>query len=262
MNATSAYAVNEQASREALVEQYAPMVKRIGMHLRGRLPDNIELDDLIQVGLIALLEAAKNYSPSKGASFQTYASIRVRGAMLDEVRSTDWAPRSVYRTQRQISTAISAVENRTGAAAKPEAIADELGVSIDEYFRMLSATTTARLFSLDQGETSRDIAAPTLSGDGMDPCKELESVEFREEIIAAIKSLPERDALVLSLYYDDELNFKEVGAVLGVSESRVCQLHGQALARVRSRIHESTDSGNPVTTEIVQSERKSREVTS
>ena len=244
MKATSAYAVNGQVPSEALVEQYAPMVKRIGVHLRGRLPDNIELDDLIQVGLMALLEAAKQYSPSKGASFQTYASIRVRGAMLDEVRSNDWAPRSVYRTQRQIAAAISAVENRTGAAAKPGAIADELGVTLEEYFRMLSTTSSARMFSFEQSENTPDVAASTISGDGVDPCRELESVEFRQEIIAAIKSLPELDALVLSLYYDDELNFKEIGAVLGVSESRVCQLHGQALARVRSRIEKSADSAN------------------
>ncbi len=242
MNATSAYAVNEQTSHEALVEQYAALVKRIGMHLRGRLPDNVELDDLIQVGLMALLEAARHYSPSKGASFQTYASIRVRGAMLDEVRSNDWAPRSVYRTQRQITAAISAVENRTGTSAKPEAIADELGVSLDEYFRMLSTTATAHMFSLDQNEIAPDIVAPASSRDGADPCRQLESDEFREEVVNAIKSLPERDALVLSLYYDDELNFKEIGAVLGVSESRVCQLHSQALARVRSRVSKSAES--------------------
>ena len=242
MKATTVYAANGSVPPEVLVEQHAPMVKWIGMHLLGRLPDTIELDDLVQVGLMALLEAAKHYSPSKGASFQTYASIRVRGAMLDEVRSNDWAPRSVYRTQRQITAAISAVENRTGAAAKPEAIAEELGVSIDEYFRMLSTTATARMFSFDQSGDGLDIAAPISPGDGSDPCKELESVEFREEIIRAIKSLPERDALGLSLYYDDELNFKEIGAVLGVSESRVCQLHGQALIRVRSHIHESADS--------------------
>jgi len=242
MKATSAYAVNEQASLDALVEQYAPMVKRIGIHLRGRLPDTIELDDLIQVGLIALLEAAKKYSAAKGASFQTYASIRVRGAMLDEVRSNDWAPRSVYRTQREITAAISAVENRTGAAAKPDAIADELGVSLDEYFRMVSTTATARMFSLEQGEIDLDATTTMAPKDAADPCRELESVEFREEIVRAIKSLPERDALVLSLYYDDELNFKEIGAVLGVSESRVCQIHGQALTRVRSRIRKSADS--------------------
>jgi len=255
MNATSAYAVNGQAPREVLVEKYAPMVKRIGMHLRGRLPDTVELDDLIQVGLMALLEAAKNYSPDKGASFQTYASIRVRGAMLDEVRSNDWAPRSVYRTQRRIAAAISAVENCTGAAAKAEAIADELGVSIDEYFRMLATTATARMFSFEQSETVAEVAAPASSGDGVDPCRELESVEFREEIVAAIKSLPERDALVLSLYYDDELNFKEVGAVLGVSESRVCQLHAQALARVRARMHQTEDSA------AVRSPRESHRAT-
>ena len=243
MNATTIYTENGGPSYDELVEQYAPMVKKIGMHLRGRLPDTIELDDLIQVGLIALLEAAKHYSPSKGASFQTYAGIRVRGAMLDEVRSNDWAPRSVYSTQRRIAAAINAVENRTGTAAKAEAIAEELGVSVDEYFRMLSTTVRSRMFSLEQGENNPDHSTPTSLADKGDPCRELESIEFRQKIVDAIKSLPERDATVLSLYYDDELNFKEIGAVLGVSESRVCQLHAQALVRVRSCINES-DSGD------------------
>lgn len=244
MNATTIYTENGGPSRDELVEQYAPMVKKIGIHLRGRLPDTIELDDLIQVGLIALLEAAKQYSPSKGASFQTYASIRVRGAMLDEVRSNDWAPRSVYSSQRRITAAINAVENRTGTAAKPEAIAEELGVSIDEYFRMLSTTVRSRMFSLEQSENNPDNSTPTSLADRGDPCRELESIEFRQRIVDAIKSLPERDATVLSLYYDDELNFKEIGAVLGVSESRVCQLHAQALVRVRSRIDMSDPEGD------------------
>ena len=236
MTAASAYALFGQASLASLVEQYAPLVKRIAVHLLGRLPEGIELDDLIQVGLIALLDAARHYSPSKGASFETYASIRIRGAMLDEVRSTDWAPRSVYRKQRQLSNAIRAVENRKGEHATARDIAEELGISLDEYHRMLATTTSARMFSLEQ--TNPDTEGSTglqteLSGD---PVRELESVEFRQQMIDAIKTLPEREALVMSLYYDEELNLKEIGLVLGVSESRVCQIHGQTLARLRSKL--------------------------
>lgn len=217
------------------------MVKRIGTHLRGRLPDNVDLDDLIQVGLMALLEAAKQYSAAKGASFSTYAGIRVRGAMLDEVRSNDWAPRSVYRTQREISAAMSAVENRTGSPAKPEDIATEMNLSLDEYFHKLATTASARMFSLEQAEANADSGVYRALKETDDPERELQSDEFRRDIVAAIHELPEREALLLSLYYDEELNFKEIGAVLGVSESRVCQIHSQALARVRANVEKRSD---------------------
>jgi len=243
MKATTAYAVNGKITPATLVERHAPLVKRIGVHLRGRLPDTVELDDLVQVGLMALLEAAKTYDSTKGASFETYASIRVRGAMLDEVRSNNWAPRSVYRTQRRITAAINAVENRTGAAAKADDIAAELGVDVDEYFRMLATTATARMFSIDNADSGMETDTFAALADSDNPVTELESVEFREQIIAAIRNLPEREALLLSLYYDDELNFKEIGAVLGVSESRVCQIHAQALAKVRAKVCGDADYG-------------------
>lgn len=221
---------------DALVQEYAPLVKRIAHHLRARLPDGIEMDDLVQVGLIALLDAARQYSPAKGASFETYAGIRIRGAMLDEVRATDWTPRSVYRRQRELTAAIQAVENRTGQAAEPRAIAAELGVSLEEYFAMASAATACRVFSLDAEGDDQEAAVNHLPDPEAGPPALLESDELREEVAAAIRSLPEREALVMSLYYDEELNLKEIGAVLGVTESRVCQLHGQALARLRARV--------------------------
>jgi RNA polymerase sigma factor for flagellar operon FliA len=238
MSSSAAYALAGQLAPEALVERYAPLVKKIANHLLARLPEGVELEDLIQTGLIALLDAARQFSPTRGASFETYASIRVRGAMLDEFRNTDWAPRSVYRKQRQLTAAIRAVENRTGSHAGPRDIAAELGVSLDDYHAMVSATTSQRMFSLD--EAGPDVAA----GEGedaetvTDPTAELESDEFQAAVADAIRSLPEREALVMSLYYDEELNLKEIGEVLGVSESRVCQIHGQALARLRARLQE------------------------
>lgn len=236
MSAACEYALTGGDSPEILVEKHAPLVKRIAAHLLGRLPDGIEIDDLIQVGLIALLDAARAYSPDKGASFETYASIRVRGAMLDEVRANDWAPRSVYRKQRQLNSAIQAVEGRTGQHAQAQQIADELGVSLDEYFAMLSTTSAARMFSLDQAEEGSEFTTERQVDRKSNPALELEGEEFRQEMAAAVKKLPEREALVMALYYDEELNLKEIGAVLGVSESRVCQIHGQALARLRSRL--------------------------
>lgn len=237
-DAASAYALGQQLSPDTLVENHAPLVKRIAVHMRGRLPAGTELDDLIQVGLIALLDAARQYSPTKGASFETFASIRVRGAMLDEVRSNNWAPRSVYRNQRKLSAAIVAVESRTGSHATATEIAAELGVSLDEYFQMLATTSASRMFSLDQSGIDPDATANHRYVADDDPARQLESDEFKKEIIAAIQSLPEREALVLSLYYDEELNLKEIGEVLGVSESRVCQIHSQSLARLRARVHD------------------------
>jgi RNA polymerase sigma factor for flagellar operon FliA len=236
MSTASAYVLAGQLQPGELVERYAPLVKKIASHLLGRLPDGVELEDLIQTGLIALLDAARQYSPLKGASFETYASIRVRGAMLDEFRNTDWAPRSVYRKQRQLTAAIRSVENRTGAHASPREIAAELGVELDEYFQMVAATTAQRMFSLEEADP--DVASGD-SGHGepsVDPAMEIESEAFQQAMTQAIAELPEREGLVMSLYYDEELNLKEIGEVLGVSESRVCQIHGQALTRLRARL--------------------------
>lgn len=244
MSAASAYAVAAQLPPEELVERYAPLVKKIANHLLGRLPDGVELEDLVQTGLIALLDAARQYSAAKGASFETYAGIRVRGAMLDEFRNTDWAPRSVYRKQRQLTAAVRAVENRTGAHAAPREIAAELGVGLDEYFSMVAATATQRMFSLEEANPE---AGGDEAGDGQepvrDPAAEVETQEFQQAMSTAISGLPEREALVMALYYDEELNLKEIGEVLGVSESRVCQIHGQALTRLRARLQDFATTG-------------------
>ncbi|MDP2325977.1 MAG: RNA polymerase sigma factor FliA [Gammaproteobacteria bacterium] len=238
MTPANRYATAAGHSPDALVQEYAPLVKRIANHLRGRLPEGVDQDDLIQVGLIALLEAARQYSPAKGASFETYAGIRVRGAMLDEVRSSDWTPRSVYRRQRELTAAIQAVENRTGKPADAREIATEMGLSLEEYFQLVTSAAAHRLFSLDQDGEDGDMPAYQIQDPDTEPSTELEAEEFRQAITDAIRALPEREALVMSLYYEEELNLKEIGEVIGVTESRVCQIHGQALARVRARVHD------------------------
>jgi RNA polymerase sigma factor for flagellar operon FliA len=202
----------------------------------SRLPAHIEVDDLIQAGMIGLLNAAQNFTPTKGANFETYAGIRIRGAMLDEARRSNWTPRSTFRNAKQVSQAIRQIENRTGRDAKAQEIATALGVSLDEYHRMVESAASSRILSYEQlaGDPERASMLPDAPEDG--PETMLEEDQFREAVAQAIASLPERERLVLSLYYDQELNLREIGQVLEVSESRVCQIHGQAVIRIRARL--------------------------
>lgn len=221
---------------DELVIRHGELVKRIAYHVVSRLPAHIEVDDLIQAGMIGLLNAAQNFTPTKGANFETYAGIRIRGAMLDEARRSNWTPRSTFRNAKQVSLAIRSIENRTGRDAKGQEIAEALGVSIEEYHRMVESAASSRILSYEQlaGDPERASMLPDAPEDG--PETMLEEDQFREALAEAISSLPERERLVLSLYYDRELNLREIGAILEVSESRVCQIHGQAVLRVRSRL--------------------------
>lgn len=218
-----------------LVAQHAPLVKKIALHLMARLPASVQLEDLMQAGMIGLLEAAQRYSSDKGATFETYAGIRVRGAMVDEIRKGDWVPRSVHRNNRRIAVAIKAVEDRLGREAQDQEVADELGMGLAEYHGVLSDANSGRLFSLDELNESGELPlSQTETRDN--PLDGLSSDAFRRSLAEAIECLPEREKLVLSLYYQDELNLKEIGAVLGVSESRISQIHSQAALRLRGRL--------------------------
>lgn len=223
-----------------LVDEHVPLVKRIAYHLLGRLPANVQVEDLIQAGVVGLLEAARNYDASQGASFETFAGIRIRGAMLDEVRRADWTPRSVHRKARSISEAVRRVEHRTGRDARAQEVADELGVSLDEYQRMVSDAAACRVLSFEDMVESESDGEARIPGDEPGPYEALQSENFRHALAQEVSSLPERERLVMSLYYDDELNLREIGEVLGVSESRVCQIHGQALTRLRARMTDWT----------------------
>ena len=218
---------------DELVREYLPLVKKIALYWTARLPAAVELDDLMQVGLIGLIQASESYDSSKGASFATYATIRVKGAMLDEVRRNDWVPRSLQQKMKQVSESIRRVEARMGRAADDRDIANELGVTLQEYQKLAGQLTCCRMTSLEGRDDEE-------AGDGPDPSAHLENLGFRQALVDAIKVLPEKEQLMMSLYYSDELNLKEIGAILGVSESRVSQIHGQALARLRSHLTDWT----------------------
>lgn len=223
---------NEHDEEEQLVVQYATLVKRIARHVLSRLPASVQLDDLIQAGLIGLMEAARLYDPSQGASFETYASIRVRGAMLDELRRNDWSPRSLSKRVKQLSEAARAIENQTGRPAAPQEIADSLDLTLDEYHQWVLDASNQNFFSLDgleEFDGGPHTAADSTYGD-------VENDRRRAFLVEAIGSLSEREQIVLSLYYDKEMTLKEIGQVLGVSESRVCQIHGEAAMRLKARM--------------------------
>lgn len=235
----SVYQDVQTDSMNELVTQHAPLVKRIAHHLLMRMPSSVQLDDLIQSGMIGLLEAARKYDVSKGASFETYAGIRIRGSMLDEIRRGDWAPRSVHRKSREVAAAVKSVEMRTGSDAKDHEVAEELGIDLEAYYTILQDASGSRLFSFDDlTEGGDDSALEAASGELAGPADEMQEEDFRSHLAEAIEGLPEREKLVLALYYDEELNLKEIGEVLGVSESRISQIHSQAALRLRSRLQE------------------------
>lgn len=223
---------------EINVEEYAPLVKRIAFHMMARMPASVQVDDLIQAGMIGLLEAAQKFDGSRGASFETYAGIRIRGAIVDEMRRGDWTPRSVHRNARRVAEAVAIVEARTGRDARDVDVAAELGMELEEYYEILQDSASIRLFSLEESCEDDDskLDQPAASAALQGPSEQVHNEAMQRALAEAITRLPERERLVLSLYYDQELNLKEIGQVLSVSESRVSQIHSQATMRLRSRL--------------------------
>lgn len=237
MSSVRAYKASSAAhNTDALVVGNAELVKRIAYHLAGRLPASVEVADLIQAGMLGLLEAAAHYTADRGASFETYAGIRIRGAMLDALRKLDWAPRSVHRKARAAAAAVREIEAQFGREARDSEIADRMGVSLENYHKIAQDAASCRIASLDDTSGEDESLLGKLEDERADPFLDVTHDGFRAALAGAIKELPERERLVMSMYYDDELNLKEIGAVLKVTESRVCQLHGQALVRLKARL--------------------------
>lgn len=230
------YSEFRSGSADQLVVQYAQLVNRIAFHLKARLPQSVQQDDLCQAGMLGLLEAASKYDPGRGASFETYAGIRIKGAMLDEIRRGDWVPRSVHRNVRALAAAIRKVESAESGDASDKAIAAELGVTLEAYYQLLKDASGSKLFSFEDlpGEEAAAFEDPESVG----PFDEVVQRNFQQALGEAIGTLPEREQLVLSLYYDDELNLREIGEVLGVTESRISQIHTKAALRLRARLED------------------------
>lgn len=237
MSGYAAYQSVQRGSRDELVTRHAAMVKKIAYHVAGRLPANVEVDDLVQAGMMGLLEAASHFEEGKGASFETFASIRIRGAMLDQVRREGWAPRVLGKRLREVSQAISRVEQRTRREASSAEVSQELGMSMDEYSALMRDGSSLYMASLDQlTEEGFDAAAEDEKQDN--PLAALLQQGFTDSLAEHIRQLPEREQLVLALYYDKGLNLKEIGEVLSVSESRVSQIHSQAVVRLRGYLED------------------------
>lgn len=231
------YTAKGESTNNDLVTRYAPLVKRIAYHLAGRLPPSVMVDDLIQAGMIGLLDAARQYDEAQGASFETYASIRVRGAMFDELRRNDWVPKSVHRKARDVAEAIRRVEMRTGRDATDQEVAREMELPLNEYHQILQDANSGKVVSLeDIGVDNGALGGDMLSGKEPGPLDDVQREKFMLSLVEAIAGLPDRERLILSLYYDEELNLKEIGAILKVSESRVSQLMSQAHMRLRARL--------------------------
>jgi RNA polymerase sigma factor for flagellar operon FliA len=227
---------NVQIDKSALLEQHTVLVKRIAYHLLARLPSSVIVDDLIQSGMIGLLEAANNFDSSKGASFETFAGIRIRGAMLDEIRRGDWTPRSVHKNSRMVSEAIKKLEAELGRDVTDIEVAEKLDISLNEYHHILSEVSSGKIIGIDDLGVGEDAIQSFEDKNINDPYQDIEQIIFKKALAECITTLPEREALVLSLYYDEELNLREIGQVLDVSESRVSQIHSQALHRLKARM--------------------------
>ena len=225
----------------SLLKQYSPLVRRLAHQMIAKLPANVEIDDLIQVGMIGLNDALCRFDPAQGVQFETFATQRIRGAMLDELRSSDWMSRGDRRYQRMIETAVHKLEHRLGRAPHEAEIAAEMGMKLAEYQELLGKVRGTQLLYLEDmsgDEGDEDFLDRHMVDAESNPMGRLADRKMREALVAAIEKLPEREQYVMSMYYEHDMNLKEIAAVLGVTESRVCQLHSQSIARLRTRMKE------------------------
>jgi len=241
------YTVTGKADKNQVLLQHAPLVKRLAYQLKARLPSNVEVDDLIQAGMMGLLDAVNRYEETHGAQFETYAVQRIRGAMLDELRGMDWLPRNVRQDMRKIETALSDLQQQLGRPPTEAEVAQHMHLSLSDYQDKLSESGGHQLVYYedfqDQSDEGESFLERYMVDENGDPLSGLLEDGFRLALIDAIDSLPEREKILMGLYYEQEMNLKEIGAVMGVSESRVSQLHSQAIARIRASLRSRAWTG-------------------
>jgi RNA polymerase sigma factor FliA len=232
------YTAAGQPDRNQLVQRFVPLVKRIAYHLMARLPPSVQFDDLVQNGMIGLLDAIDRFQEGFGAQFETYATQRIRGGMLDGLRENDWLPRNLRRELRRIETAINQLEHEHGRVPSEKELAEALGMSLADYQKTLQDARGHQLVYFEDmaGDGDEDFLERHLTDNAADPASILEDQSVKALLVAAIGALPEREKMMMALYYEQDLNLREIGEVMGVTESRVCQLHSQAIARLRSQI--------------------------
>jgi RNA polymerase sigma factor FliA len=234
------YTAKGQLDRNALIRQYQPLVRKLAHHMMAKLPANVQVDDLIQVGLMGLSEALTRFEATQGVQFETFATQRIRGAMLDELRENDWVSRGVRKSQKDIEVSMRRLEHRLGRSPLESEIAADLGMSLSDYQSLLGKVKGTQLVYLEDMNHNPDDEDSFLDrhmGDSeADPLNMLSDHRMRQALVAAIKNLPEREQHIMSMYYEEDMNLKEIAAVLDVTESRICQLHSQSIARLRAKM--------------------------
>ena len=234
------YTAKGQLDRDAMIRQYQPLVRRLAHHMMAKLPASVEVDDLIQVGLIGLSEALVRYEATQGVQFETFATQRIRGAMLDELRENDWMSRGSRKSQKDIEKALRILEHRLGRSPLESEIAAALGLSLTDYQSLLGKVRGTQLVYLEDmargAEEDDSFLDRHVADADADPMSLLRNHRLRESLVNAIKSLPEREQHIMSMYYEQDMNLKEIALVLGVTESRICQLHSQSIARLRAKM--------------------------
>jgi RNA polymerase sigma factor for flagellar operon FliA len=239
------YTVKGKADKNQLLTEHMPLVKRLAHHMKAKLPPSVEVDDLIQAGMIGLLDAITRYEETHGAQFETYAVLRIRGAMLDELRNSDWLPRSMRQNMRKIEAAMSSLQQKLGQPPTESEVAKLLKLSLADYQDMLGDGGGHQLVYYEDfhDNEGNDSFLDRYAVDDADPLRSLLDGDFRQAVIDAIDALPPREKILMGLYYEEEMNLKEIGAVMGVSESRVSQLHTQAVVRLRAALREQAWTG-------------------
>ncbi|HKX93215.1 MAG TPA: RNA polymerase sigma factor FliA [Methylibium sp.] len=235
------YTATGRLETNAMLKQYSPLVRRLAHQMIAKLPANVEIDDLIQVGMIGLADAMTRFDAGQNVQFETFATQRIRGAMLDELRGADWMSRGNRKQQREIEVALHKLQQKLGRAPQESEIAKEMGLGLAEYQELLGKVRGTQLVYLEDmsgDDGDADYLDRHVADEGENPLGLLQDRRMREALVAAIKLLPEREQYVMSMYYEQDMNLKEIAAVLGVTESRVCQLHSQSIARLRAKLRD------------------------